>query len=96
MKAQVAGQLDLFAAEHETQVYKLDRLWDLDRSIVQAGDWWAWRCACGRDVGAEHRAAYSGPIAAERMAWHHKRKHEPWNNPLPGPPVDGWDAKGCK
>lgn len=80
------AQLDLLPAEHQTTVYRLD-LVKGQKFVDPALPWYAWRCSCGRDVGAEHRCAYSGPVSAERMAWWHRRNSEPWNNPLPGPPV---------
>lgn len=67
----VITQLALLAT-HETIAYRLERLWGVDRS-VPSGGWWAWRCTCGRDVGAERRAAYSHEGSAERMAAHHRR-----------------------
>lgn len=67
------GQLDLFELlDHRTEVYQLDHLWDSDRSTWHI-PWWAWRCSCGRDVGAERRAAYGWPAGAEEMAGHHRR-----------------------
>lgn len=73
------GQLDLFApAEHVTEVYLLPKgLWGVDKAIKQP-PWWAWRCSCGRDVGAECRAAYSDETDAERMAEHHRCDSAPW------------------
>lgn len=82
-------QLELELRQHIAVPYKLARLWGLDSSVKQAGDWWAWRCACGRDVGAERRCAYSGENPALRQAWWHMRDLEPWANPLPGPPIPG-------
>jgi hypothetical protein len=73
------GQLDLFApAEHVVQVYVLPKgLWGVDKAIKQQ-PWWAWRCSCGRDVGAEQRCAYSGRAGAEQMAEHHARDSAFW------------------
>lgn len=84
-----AVQLELRA--HVAEPYELARLWGLDSSVDGSG-WWAWRCTCGRDVGAERRAAYSDPVGACRMAWWHMRDHEPWANSLPGPPIHTRDA----
>lgn len=87
MNAATVSQLELLPAEHVTTVYRLARLWGVDRSVTSAHVWWAWRCTCGRDVGAEQRCAYSGEVSAARMAWWHRRDAEPWFAPLPGPPV---------
>lgn len=85
-------QLDLLAPRHVTEVYTLDRLWGLDSSVKQSREWWAWRCICGRDVGAERRCAYSGELSAAQMAWYHRRDSEPW---IPLPPMpDPYRAKG--
>lgn len=75
-------QLDLLPRLHETEAYPLARLWGVDRSVTCARPWWAWRCTCGRDVGAERRAAYSGRAGAEEMAGWHRRDREPWHNPI--------------
>jgi hypothetical protein len=72
------GQLDLLALlDHRTEVYRLDHLWGTDRSTWHIGPWWAWRCSCGRDVGAEQRAAYGWEAGAEEMAAAH-RDREGW------------------
>ena len=81
-----AVQLELPLRQHTATPYRLDRLWGLDKSVDGSG-WWAWRGTCGRDVGAEQRAAYGGEASALRMAWWQMHDLEPWENPLPGPPV---------
>jgi hypothetical protein len=82
-------QLDLLAPQHTAVPYPLKRLWGLDSSVDGSG-WWAWRCTCGRDVGAEKRCAYSGEASALEMAWHHMHDREPWAHPLSGqPPMPG-------
>ncbi len=55
---------------HTAVPYPLARLWGLDKSVDGSG-WWAWKCTCGRDVGAEQRAAYSSKTDAQQMADHH-------------------------
>lgn len=75
--------LDFLPRQHAATAYPLARLWGLDRGTDGSG-WWAWRCTCGRDVGAERRAAYSGQPAADRMAWWHEHDAEPWAALLSG------------
>jgi hypothetical protein len=55
----LAGQLELLPLTHETEVYP-------------CGSWWAWRCTCGRDPGAEGLARWSHEDLAARMAGHHR------------------------
>jgi hypothetical protein len=83
-----AVQLELLPRQHIATPYPLERLWGLDKATGGTG-WWAWRCTCGRDVGAERKCAYGCEASALRMAWWHMRDREPWANPLPGPPVPG-------
>jgi hypothetical protein len=73
------GQLDLFApASHVTEVYILPKgLWGVDKSVKQQ-PWWAWRCSCGRDVGAEQRAAAAWRAGAEDMARRHEAAGAAW------------------
>lgn len=85
----IAVQLDLLAPQHVAEPYRLERLWGLDPSVPDHG-WWAWRCTCGRDPGAEKRCAYGGEKPALEMAWWHMRDREPWVHPMTEkPPTPG-------
>lgn len=73
------AQLALLPLVHDTAVYQLDKLWGITATDAAGIAWYSWRCTCGRDPGAERRAAFSHPAGAEQMAAHHRHDWAPWN-----------------
>lgn len=82
-----AVQLELRA--HTITPYSRNGLPGADRGVTPQ-TWWSWRCACGRDPGAEGWFWTSREDDAAYMGWWHQHDLEPWANPLAGkPPMPG-------